>query len=191
MAAATQTARTSPQTSKMSSPKDSKSSLPVVTKTEGAYSLAAAAHRRALAPAHSASQHTRPCTCARHRRRPHRRTETMTNPSRRQQVRRRSRLAKISVSRPHSSSSQYGIYANTLIQLPPTKPTQSPQRPMRSHWHLHQSLRRRQLATHQTTSTPCTTPSRWNQTSLSSLSSAETAAEKHLVAVPSYRPSRT
>ncbi|KAH5440642.1 hypothetical protein HBI32_010070 [Parastagonospora nodorum] len=34
MAAATQTARTSPQNSKMSSPKDTKSSLPVVTKTE-------------------------------------------------------------------------------------------------------------------------------------------------------------
>jgi hypothetical protein len=37
MAAATQTARTSPQNSKMSSPKDSKNSLPIVTKTEGVY----------------------------------------------------------------------------------------------------------------------------------------------------------
>ena len=35
MAAATQTARTSPPNSKMSSPKDSKGALPVVTKTEG------------------------------------------------------------------------------------------------------------------------------------------------------------
>ncbi|KAF2623934.1 hypothetical protein BU25DRAFT_170696 [Macroventuria anomochaeta] len=34
MAAATQTARTSPQNSKMSSPKDSKGTLPIVTKTE-------------------------------------------------------------------------------------------------------------------------------------------------------------
>lgn len=35
MAAATQTARTSPPNSKMSSPKDNKGTLPVVTKTEG------------------------------------------------------------------------------------------------------------------------------------------------------------
>lgn len=42
MAAATQTARTSPQNSKMSSPKDSKNSLLVVTKTEGVYALAVA-----------------------------------------------------------------------------------------------------------------------------------------------------
>jgi hypothetical protein len=35
MAAATQTARTSPPNSKMTSPKDSKGTLPVVTKTEG------------------------------------------------------------------------------------------------------------------------------------------------------------
>ena len=37
MAAATQTARTSPPNSKMSSPKDSKGALPVVTKTEGEF----------------------------------------------------------------------------------------------------------------------------------------------------------
>jgi len=41
MAAATQTARTSPQNSKMSSPKDSKGSLPAVTKSEAATAEAA------------------------------------------------------------------------------------------------------------------------------------------------------
>ncbi len=39
MAAATQASRTSPQTSNMSSPKDRKASLPVVTKPEGVYTL--------------------------------------------------------------------------------------------------------------------------------------------------------
>jgi ATF/CREB family transcription factor len=55
MAAATQTARTSPQNSKMSSPKDNKTSLPVVTKTEGVYALIVApndAHPLCFTPTH-------------------------------------------------------------------------------------------------------------------------------------------
>jgi ATF/CREB family transcription factor len=114
MAAATQTARTSPQNSKMSSPKDSKSSLPVVTKTEGAYSHPAAAYRRALAPAHFSHHNThRPAPARASLSRLHRHTGTMTNPSRRQQIRPRSRLAKISVSRPHPSLSEVPILTLT------------------------------------------------------------------------------
>ena len=55
MAAATQTAHTSPPTSKMSSPKDSKSSLPTVTKTEGMYDPVAAAVAAASVAATSAA----------------------------------------------------------------------------------------------------------------------------------------
>lgn len=70
MAAATQTARTSPQNSKMSSPKDSKGTLPVVTKTEGECSISQCQLSPAVASPlpFTLQLHTAParhCSCAR------------------------------------------------------------------------------------------------------------------------------
>jgi hypothetical protein len=162
MAAATQTARTSPQNSKMSSPKDSKSSLPAVTKTEGAYHPLAAA--RIIAPSRllTIPHHNthRPAPARASLSRPRRCTATMTNPSRRRQILPRSRpLAKINVSRPDLPS-QHNTYANLAKQLRLRNQSQSLRRPMHSHWRLHQSLPHRQRAIHPTTSTLYTTPSR-------------------------------